>query len=598
MKRKAVTILLTLILTLQLFSLSAQAQRLDFIDTGDHWVQQILIDLNTTLERWEKHAINVFDGEYINGNRYFRPDRNITRAEFATMLVNLFDLHNETAANPFDDVCNDAWYAPFVASAAAAGMVNGVNREGTLFEPNRFVTRQETFVMVANVCLSFPFFEPIDESEWEEIFANANIRDADELANWAVGGTAFLRYHNIVTGVARDDGFFLQPTRNLTRAEAAASIGSAAETIRVEEIIYDHREPSDPPPEPLPDVTRDALGERIRAAETYLAMDFRWISGTSRHLLVNAHRRAVETYEYDDALQQSINRRYDELVYALENLLVWDKDALHAAISDAWEYRNEHRHMLTPESFQALEYAISHAITTRNSMSSNLTQVDIDAALAALLHTLANLERTCKDALHEAFLDTATLIRRWYMFTDDSFAVFRTARSQAETAYRRSLSQVEIDAARDALLDAKDNLVPLPKEVFLQRLITMGEVNIQLADSFTTASVARIIAALDVAIELRNRGGGTFDEHYDAARDLWYAIYYREFSYRSQISAFLALGHIYVNDANYTPESRAELQIAIDAAQAALDDPNARDDELQEALADLRGAIDALEQVW
>ena len=122
----------------------------------------------------------------------------------------------------------------------------------------------------------------------------------------------------------------------------------------------------------------------------------------------------------------------------------------------------------------------------------------------------------------------------------------------------------------------------------------MGEVNIQLADSFTAASVARIIAALDVAVELRGRGDGTFEEHYDAARDLWYAIYYREFSYRSQISAFLTLGRIYVDDENYTPESRAALQIPIEAAQVALADLDTTDDELRDVLANLRGTIDGL----
>ena len=75
---------------------------------------------------------------------------------------------NETAVNPFDDVCDNAWYAPHVSAAVAAGMIHGTNPEGTIFQPNLLVTRQEAFVMTANIALALPYFDAVDEQVSEK----------------------------------------------------------------------------------------------------------------------------------------------------------------------------------------------------------------------------------------------------------------------------------------------------------------------------------------------------------------------------------------------------------------------------------------------
>ena len=50
--------------------------------------------------------------EIVNGvgNGCFEPNRSVTRAEFAKMLTEAFDLVDEKAETDFDDVSEDKWY--------------------------------------------------------------------------------------------------------------------------------------------------------------------------------------------------------------------------------------------------------------------------------------------------------------------------------------------------------------------------------------------------------------------------------------------------------------------------------------------------------
>lgn len=79
------------------------------------------------------------------GNGKFDPDREISRAEFiviATRFAKTIDKVN----SPFVDVADDAWYAPYVATATSYGWITGVG-EGR-FAPDDLVTRAEAATIV------------------------------------------------------------------------------------------------------------------------------------------------------------------------------------------------------------------------------------------------------------------------------------------------------------------------------------------------------------------------------------------------------------------------------------------------------------------
>ncbi|KOR88022.1 phosphodiester glycosidase family protein [Paenibacillus solani] len=75
----------------------------------------------------------------------FAPARQVTRAEFAAMLVRLLDLRAESSA-PFDDVSSGKWYAKAVVAAAQSGIVNGTSTKH--FDPETPIKRQEMAAML------------------------------------------------------------------------------------------------------------------------------------------------------------------------------------------------------------------------------------------------------------------------------------------------------------------------------------------------------------------------------------------------------------------------------------------------------------------
>lgn len=79
----------------------------------------------------------------------FGPKQPLTRAQLVTMLAyneTKDTLETYRSANKFSDIKSDQWYAPYVNWAASVGFVAGY-KEGT-FLPNRSVTRAEAATMI------------------------------------------------------------------------------------------------------------------------------------------------------------------------------------------------------------------------------------------------------------------------------------------------------------------------------------------------------------------------------------------------------------------------------------------------------------------
>lgn len=85
----------------------------------------------------------------VGHNGYFYPDRLVTRAEFAQILVNLFELDPpKVTETSFPDVKKTDWFAPAVEAAKKAGLINGTP-EGK-FLPRQHVTYEQVAVVLAN----------------------------------------------------------------------------------------------------------------------------------------------------------------------------------------------------------------------------------------------------------------------------------------------------------------------------------------------------------------------------------------------------------------------------------------------------------------
>jgi hypothetical protein len=98
---------------------------------------------------WAKDYIYAIARKGIvsgTGNNKFEPDEKITREQFTKMVLEAFELYVPGMTSKFDDVDENAWYAPYVACAAETGIVLGTGEN--IFGIGNYITRQDLSVLI------------------------------------------------------------------------------------------------------------------------------------------------------------------------------------------------------------------------------------------------------------------------------------------------------------------------------------------------------------------------------------------------------------------------------------------------------------------
>lgn len=97
---------------------------------------------------YEAVATEMASRQIINGRSsdVFDGDANITRAEFAAILVRALGLPADGNAGKFSDISQTAWCFGAIGTAYEYGIVNG--KDETHFDPNASITREEAMAMV------------------------------------------------------------------------------------------------------------------------------------------------------------------------------------------------------------------------------------------------------------------------------------------------------------------------------------------------------------------------------------------------------------------------------------------------------------------
>ena len=176
---------------------------------------------------WFREAVSyVYRNEFMNGTSAttFAPGASMTRGMLVTVLYRIdgsVSVSDEERAC-FDDIAN-AYYTDAVAWAYANGIVNGVS--ATKFEPNRIVTRQEAVTIFYRYCVDYNLMG-IESGLELEGFA-----DQDRVAGFATDAFAWAVATGLVTGSADVDGYRLNPTDNLNRAQAAVLLQRCVEDV-------------------------------------------------------------------------------------------------------------------------------------------------------------------------------------------------------------------------------------------------------------------------------------------------------------------------------------------------------------------------------
>jgi hypothetical protein len=176
-----------------------------FQDIGGHWAGDIISNLGNRL---------ILRG-YEDG--HFRPDRPITRAEFAAYIVRGLGLREQQGAASFTDVSEDHWYHDVAGTAAAYGLIQGL-ADGR-FAGSDWITREQAMVIIARaMTLTGLHVVATGTSEQEAL---SPFTDVELVSEWARRDVATSVQAGIVQG--KEHGA-LAPQDMLSRAEAAVLI--------------------------------------------------------------------------------------------------------------------------------------------------------------------------------------------------------------------------------------------------------------------------------------------------------------------------------------------------------------------------------------
>jgi len=175
---------------------------------------------------WAEDAINALatDG-IIKGTSAstFSPSNNITRADFALLLVRAFKLESENAEN-FVDVQSSDYFAPELAIARNTGVVNGIG--DNKYAPRNTITRQDMMVIVHRALTTNPVGEGLRA-----------LPSTDEVAGYPDSATVAPYARDAVTaligaGFVNGKNGRIAPTDYTTRAEVAVLLKRILDYIK------------------------------------------------------------------------------------------------------------------------------------------------------------------------------------------------------------------------------------------------------------------------------------------------------------------------------------------------------------------------------
>jgi len=147
----------------------------------------------------------------------FKPESNITRAEFATVLAKAMGWQPNPGAVRFADAATiPDWARGCVSAAVAKGVISGY--EDNTFQPDRLVTRAELAVMVVKA-----MGKGVPGGELQ-------FTDAASVPSWATGFVSAAAGQGIIKGMP---GNVFKPDDTATRAEASAMISRLLRSLKI-----------------------------------------------------------------------------------------------------------------------------------------------------------------------------------------------------------------------------------------------------------------------------------------------------------------------------------------------------------------------------
>ncbi len=167
--------------------------------------------------QWVKDAANDMGSRMIisgSADNLFDPDKEITRAEFAEIIVKALGLKPYSGKSVFSDVKEDHLRFGYIMAAYEYGLITG--KGNNRFAPDEKITREQALAIISKAMSLTGLSYEMDEQDTKEILAS--YKDSKNISSWARESVALCLKLEITSG--KGNGL-ISPKTNITRAEIA-----------------------------------------------------------------------------------------------------------------------------------------------------------------------------------------------------------------------------------------------------------------------------------------------------------------------------------------------------------------------------------------
>lgn len=187
------------------------------MELGAYSVLRFAKTFSDLIGHWSRSDVEALASRHIVSGvspSKFVPERSITRAEFAKLLVNILgEMSSEPAKEiTFKDVPSDEWYYEAVTQAAALGLVTGYDSR---FRPDDSITREEAAVILERFTKLMGAELPASELDLQ------TYDDSGVVSGWALEAVRLAVERGWIRGTGAQ---ILDPLGITTRAQAAVMI--------------------------------------------------------------------------------------------------------------------------------------------------------------------------------------------------------------------------------------------------------------------------------------------------------------------------------------------------------------------------------------
>ncbi len=177
----------------------------EFADVSSHWAEDAINDMGSRL---------IVTGV---GSSTYEPDRSITRAEFAAVVVSAMGIAQGSTESGFGDVTLSDWFNGYVDTATAYSLITGY--DSTSFGPNDTITREQAMAIIARAMKITGLSVSLTDSEVSALLST--YIDGASVSSYAKESVAACLKSGIVTGTSVTT---ISPKAYVTRAEVAVMV--------------------------------------------------------------------------------------------------------------------------------------------------------------------------------------------------------------------------------------------------------------------------------------------------------------------------------------------------------------------------------------